>query len=171
MDLGVRAASPIGEFENEASLVHLAGVVGRVEDFPAPLSCHVAVWYWAKQQASRESSTFPPETLATAFRIAAMREGPQNAMLRVRRSGHWDFNLMGGALPPIGTVLLWEQSPTHSAIVTEHGITGYNQVCVFASNVTSRGYSHGQPRHILHGFRICVTIDEKDIIEAAAELL
>jgi hypothetical protein len=70
--------------------------------------------------------------------------GPEGAMIvrpagdhfeqeAATMAGTWDFTGVPTP-PPAGTVLLWTEPPTHSAIVTATGvIAGYNQQCVFPS--------------------------------------
>ncbi len=167
-DLGVRASSPIDAFERDASLGRFASF--EIMNFPAPLACHVAVWYWAARRSVYESLWSSPSITDIALLIASMDRGPQNAMIGLRQSGQWDFDNADTILPPVGTVLLWEQSPTHSAVVTEHGITGYNQAVVFSPYITTAGHTHGQPNQVSARFRQCFTISEEEMMRAARSL-
>lgn len=169
MDLGVRASSPLDRYEGDSSLSRFAsfGITG----FPVQPLCHVAVWIWAAQQCIYGSSAQSPTMMWLAEKIASLPRGPQNALLQVRPSGRWDFDITGDRLPPVGSVLIWTQRPTHSAIVTPHGITGYNQRCILPEGVTGAGYTHGQPGQLASGMRRCLVIREEDMLRAARAML
>jgi hypothetical protein len=139
------------------ALVPIAG-------FPVGLTCHVATWYWAAVEANG-----PAVVLTRAGNIAAMAGGAQNAILALPRSGSWDFNIVANALPPLGTVLLWDALPTHSAVVTTNGITGYNQACVFPG-IGGAGYTNGLPAGIWANLRRCHTIAPATIVAQALAL-
>lgn len=135
------------------------------------LTCHVATWYWAAQEAQARGLTTPKAPLRTLQRIAAMPGGPQGAMLALPRSGQWDFNIHPNT-PPAGTVLLWTAGATHSAVVTAGGtIRGYNQVAQFAPNITDPGLTTGTPQDLGAVHRQCYTIAENDIVNAAGVIL
>jgi hypothetical protein len=135
--------------------------------FPGALTCHVAVWYWAALEATALGLTSNKPIAIRAGNIGSMPRGPQEAMLALPRSGTWTANGPNPTLPPVGTVLLWDALPTHSAIVTAQGITGYNQACVFAPYITQHTYTHGLPVQIQHLKRTCHTISELTIVRAA----
>lgn len=138
-----------------------------IAGFPVGITCHVAVWYWAAQEATAQGLTSNKTPIIRAGNIGAMPNGPQNAMLALPRSGTWIAAGPNPALPPLGTVLLWDTLPTHSAVVTAHGITGYNQACVFSPFITVATHTSGQPTQIAAELRTCHTIDEWDIVHAA----
>lgn len=139
----------------------------QIIGFPAPLTCHVAVWYWAALEAAAQGLTSNKPMVTRANNISTMPQGAQRAMLALPRSGTWTATGPNPALPPVGTVLLWDAPPTHSAIVTAQGITGYNQACVFSPYITQHTYTHGQPVQIQLPKRTCHTIAELTIVRAA----
>jgi hypothetical protein len=131
------------------------------------ISCHVAVWYWARRVAEDRGlamGVLTPQELLS--RIGSMQGAGQPAMLALPRAGQWD--LTAKAQPPVNTVLLWTGGATHSAVVTGDGqITGYNQGFIYGqtpksvlSTITS---AQGLP-----AFKLCYTISETTIIKAAA---
>lgn len=144
MSLGMRALTPIG-------------------GFPAALTCHVATWYWATLEAVSLGLTSAKGIGARAGNIATMPNGPQRAILAMPRSGTWD---LAGGLPASGSVLLWDALPTHSAVVTAQGITGYNQGCV-AGGALGAGHTSLQVADLGGGFRTCHLVTEMDIVRAA----
>jgi hypothetical protein len=99
----------------------------------APITCHVAVWYWAAQEAQALGLTQAKAPMATLMRIAAMPGGAQGAMLALAHAGM--ANYVGPGMPPLpppGTVLRWNTGATHSAIATGvDAVTGYNQLGFF----------------------------------------
>jgi len=100
------------------------------------------------------------ETLRAEFGTA------QGAMLRLPRASACDFN-QSPATPPQGAVLLWLTAPTHSAVVTAHGISGYNQGCIFPHLPALGNHSSGQRAQLGAGSRLCYLIAENDIVRAA----
>lgn len=92
-----------------------------------PITCHVAVWFWAAQEAQARGLTGAKAPESTLRRIAAMPGGPQNAMLALPTSGNVVLG-PGAFLPAPGSVLRWTSGATHSAVVTGvDSIAGYNQ--------------------------------------------
>src|SRR5665213_1953855 len=89
------------------------------------LTCHVATWYWAAEEAAARGLTTAKLPLVRAGNIGVMAGTAQGAMLALLRNGTWDFRVRG--MPPPGMVMLWTNGATHSAISTPSGITGYNQ--------------------------------------------
>jgi hypothetical protein len=146
------------------SLAALA--LNPIVGFPGALTCHVAVWYWAALEATALGLTSNKNILTRAGNIGVMPNGPQRAMLALPRSGVWDFAQIGPAMPPPGTVLLWDQPPTHSAVVTLNGITGYNQACVF-SPIMAATYTSGQPAQLLATHKRCFLILADTVVKAA----
>jgi hypothetical protein len=101
---------------------------------PAPaITCHVAVWYWAAQEAQALGLTQAKSPMATLVRIANMPGGAQGAMLALAHAGM--ANYVGPGMPPLpppGTVFRWNTGATHAAIVTgADAITGHNQLGFF----------------------------------------
>jgi hypothetical protein len=131
------------------------------------ITCHQAVWYWAALEAEAQGLVAAKPFITRMGNIMAIPGGgPQNAMLAMPTSGNLDFATNGGALPPVGTVLLWTASPTHSAVVTANGICGYNQACVLP--VPNLGtYSTGQPNQLVANKRQVLLISEADIVKTA----
>jgi len=134
-----------------------------IAGFPVHLTCHVATWYWAALEATSRGLTSDKGMNARAGNIGTMPNGPQRAMLAMPRAGNVE---LGQGLPPIGTVLIWDDIPTHSAIVTSAGITGYNQGCVASGN-PGAGHTSLAVTELGANFRSCSTIDESDIVKAA----
>ena len=130
------------------------------------LACHSVTWYWAAQEAQSRNAKFHKEALDTLMNIGSMPGGAQAAMLALPRSGSWDFSITP-TTPPAGTVLLWTESPTHSAVVTGPGlITGYNQSCVFPTKGSS--ISTGRLPELRADRQRCFTISDTTIVAAAA---
>lgn len=98
-----------------------------------PITCHVAVWYWAAQEAQALGLAPAKSPMATLGRIAALPGGGQVAMLALAHAGMANYAGLGmPPLPPPGTVLRWNTGATHAAIVTgADAITGYNQLGFF----------------------------------------
>src|SRR5690606_18955771 len=102
--------------------------------------------------------------------IAGMDPAPQPAMLKVARSGNWDFGRTP-ATPPDGSVVLWLAGATHSAVVSAAGsITGYNQVVQFPPLQPNVGHTTGQVGQLAANQRVCVVIAEETIVGVAAGL-
>ena len=134
-----------------------------------PLTCHVAVWYWAAQQAQAQGLTPHKATLATLQNIAGIANGPQGAMLALVRSGNWNINVLPQT-PPAGTVLLWTGGATHSAVVSgNNAIRGYNQVAQFPA-INHVGLTTGTINEIGAAHRQVFTIAENTIVTAAGNL-
>src|SRR5262245_60863347 len=86
---------------------------------PVPITCHVAVWFWAAQEAQARGLTSAKAPGATLQRIVNLPGGPQAAMMGLAHVGAVDYNVaVLPGLPPAGTVLRWATGATHSAIVT-----------------------------------------------------
>ena len=93
----------------------------------AGVTCHVATWYWAAQEAQALGLCAVKTPAVTIGNIAFMNPNAQIAMLALPVAGAWDFATVP-TLPPVGSVLLWRAAPTHSAVVTGlDRISGYNQ--------------------------------------------
>ena len=126
----------------------VARASGAIAGYPAGvgITCHQAVWFWAAEETTAQGLV-PARTL-----LARMETSPDmpgygpGAMLRLPRVSAFDFN-QKPATPPQGTVLLWLTAPTHSAVVTPHGISGYNQGCIFPQLTALGNYSSGQRRN------------------------
>jgi hypothetical protein len=130
------------------------------------VTCHVATWYWAAQEAMYLGLTGIKPAADTLQNMVNMSGGPQNAMLALSRSGTWDFTRVA-TLPPVGTVLLWTAPPTHSAVVTSTGmIAGYNQQCVFPT-IGGNSLTFGTPAQLGPGSKQPFTISEATIVQAA----
>jgi hypothetical protein len=133
----------------------------------ALLSCHVAVWYWARRLAEDRGLVIGVQTPRDLLmRIGSMTGAGQPAMLALPRSGQWD--LTAKAQPPVNTVLLWTAGATHSAVVTGDGqITGYNQGFIYGQTPASV-LSTITSAQVLPAFKLCYTISETTILKAAA---
>ncbi len=132
------------------------------------ITCHVAVWFWAAQEAQRIGLTASKAPLATLQRIAAMPGGPQGAMLALPHVGAVNFAGPNPPnLPPIGTVLRWNSLPTHSAIVTGgDAITGYNQAAFLPGVISAfRTTARRADFHPNHG--LVYMIPEATVVQAA----
>jgi hypothetical protein len=130
------------------------------------ITCHVATWYWAAQEAMYRGLTSIKPAADTLQNMVNMPGGPQNSILALPRSGTWDFTRVPTP-PPAGTVLLWTDPPTHSAIVTATGvIAGYNQQCVFP-RIGGNGLTYGTPAQLGPGSKQPFTISEETIVQAA----
>lgn len=137
---------------------NIPGVVG--------ITCHQAVWYWAAEEATAQGLV-PARAFVTRMgNLTMIPGGPQVAMLNMPRISALDFNLNPN-LPAAGTVLLWLTGPTHSAVVTANGISGYNQSCVFPHVPNTGTYSTGQVAQLGAGKNLCYMIAETDIIRTA----
>jgi hypothetical protein len=130
------------------------------------LTCHVATWYWAAEEAAARGLTTAKAPLVRAINIARMAGTPQGAMLGLRTVGRWNFQTQG--MPGPGMVMLWAFGSTHSAISTPGGITGYNQPCIFVPFITALGYTQGLPSQLIANALTCVLIAPDTVIQAAA---
>jgi hypothetical protein len=150
MSLAAQALNPIPA---------VGGIVG--------ITCHQATWYWAALEAEALGLIAAKPILTRMGNIATMPGGgPQQVMKTFPRIGPIDFSTNGGVLPALGTVLFWTQEPTHSAVVTANGITGYNQSCVLPVPAVGT-YTTGTPGQLTHNMRQCFMIAEADIVKAA----
>lgn len=132
------------------------------------LTCHVAVWYWAAQEAQARNLTGTKAPLTTLQRIAAMPAGPQNAMMALPHIATINLTLALPPLPARGHVLRWASGATHSAIVTgPDAITGYNQGQQFPAVAGNAGRTvcRRNEVHVAHG--VCAILSENDIVHAA----
>jgi hypothetical protein len=136
---------------------------------PAVITCHIAVWFWAAQEAQARGLTGAKAPGATLARIVAMPGGPQNAMMALPHSGMVNYGAaMPPALPAAGTVLRWATGATHSAVVTgPDTITGYNQGSQFVTAIGMPGRTQCRRADMAAGQRICYTIPEATIVNAA----
>jgi hypothetical protein len=135
----------------------------------ASITCHVAVWYWARRLAEAQGLVMGGvlEPKALLEKICGMEGGAQEAMKALPRSGQWDLK-SPLLTPPIDTVLFWADNSSHSAVVTGTGrITGYNQACLKGLSPVG-GFSTITPSEILPQFKLCFTIAEMTILKAAA---
>ncbi|MGH7066697.1 MAG: hypothetical protein ACREFO_20770 [Acetobacteraceae bacterium] len=134
------------------------------------ITCHQGSWYWAGEEATARGLTPARTPVQRMGNMAGIPNGAQNAMLALRRAGRWDFAIVNNALPPAGTVLLWTEGPTHSAVVTAGGISGYNQACVFPHLPALGNYTTCTAAQLAANRRSCFTISEDDIVVQAAAL-
>lgn len=138
---------------------------------PVRITCHVATWMWAAlaaQMSQRGPRKTPMDLLGD---IGAMNPACQPAILQVMRTSTWDFDATPGT-PPVGSVLLWTDGATHSAVVSGPNlISGYNQCVQFPVFQGNVGHTHGHPDQIGVGHRQCVVISEATMLEAARRLL
>jgi hypothetical protein len=135
-----------------------------------PITCHVAVWFWAAQEAQARGLTGAKAPATTLQRIVNLPGGPQAAMMNLAHAGAVNY---GGAalpaLPPVGTVLRWATGATHSAIVTgPDAISGYNQGVQFVSAVGNTGRTQCRRADMAPGHRLCYMIPEATVVNAAA---
>lgn len=140
-----------------------------------PILCHTATWFWAAQEAQQLGLTPAKAPAVTMDRIAGIQGGAQNAILNLAnqgQAGHWDFalpHMQNG--PPVGSVLLWTASPTHSATVAQSGlIAGYNQGVVFPPLVGNVGFASRPAADLSPGMRRCRVIAEQTIVARAGAL-
>jgi len=139
-----------------------------IDSFPVELTCHAAVWYWAAREAEDQGMINTKPVMARAEAICTMPNGPQNAMFALHRAGIWEFTGPNYDMPPLGTVLLWDTDPSHSAVVTGLGTTSYNQACIFTPFIMEPRYSSGAAAQLQADRRRCCTILELTIVRAAA---
>ena len=136
---------------------------------PVAITCHIAVWFWAAQEAQARGLTQNKAPQTTLQRIIAMPSGPQNAMLALPHVGM--VNYAGPAmpaLPPIGTVLRWSSGATHSAVVTGgDAIAGYNQGQQFPNVVGQSGRTVCRRADMAPAHRSCYMIPEATLVNAA----
>lgn len=147
------------------SLAQKASVPIPELDPPVRILCHTATWFYAAQEAQDRGLSPRKSTLAILENIA--RIAPQTAILALARSGKWNFN-KNVHTPADGTVLLWEEQPTHSAIVSAHDkISGYNQGNQWPGS--GQDYSTEDPKNLIAKWRIVKTIREDTIVKAAGK--
>jgi len=133
------------------------------------ITCHVAVWYWAWRVAEAKGSVKGGvlEDRDLFIKIGGVEKGPQEAMRLLPRSGMWDLK-SPLLTPPVDTVLFWDGTPSHSAVVTGTGrITGYNQDCLLGLAPSGK-FTTITTSQILPQFKLCFTIAEATILAAAA---
>ncbi len=135
------------------------------------LTCHVATWFWAAQEAQALGLSTAKAPMTTIMNIAGMAVAPQAAILALPRAGNWNFAITP-ATPPTGSVLLWTLGATHSAVVGGNNlITGYNQVAQFPALHGQIGRTSATPAQLAANQRICVVISEGTTIVARAGVL
>lgn len=135
------------------------------------LTCHVATWFWAAQEAQARGMSGMKAPLTTLQRIVAMPGGPQAAMMALPHVGmaHYAGAVLP-VLPPRGTVLRWNSAPTHSAVVTgADAITGYNQ-SAFLLNVPAMVRSTGRRSDFHPAHADVYLIPEDTIVNAAGNV-
>jgi hypothetical protein len=161
----IRASTGPAQIQRALSQEPLTGLPSGVPGLTA-ITCHVATWYWAAQEAMYRGLTSIKPAAETLQNMVRITGGPQNAILALPRSGIWDFTRVP-ALPPPGTVLLWTDPPTHSAVVAStRMIAGYNQQCVFP-RIGSNGLTYGTPAKLGPRSKRPFTISEETIVNAA----
>jgi hypothetical protein len=134
------------------------------------LTCHVATWFWAAQEAQQRGLCAAKPAMATLGNIATMAVPAQPAILALVRSGNWDFAITP-TTPPDGCVLLWPLQGTHSAVVSAaNAITGYNQGVQLPVFHNQFGHTTGAPGQLAAHQRLCKVIAEDTIVLQAAAL-
>jgi len=135
------------------------------------LTCHVATWFWAAQEAQALGLSAPKLAGTILGNIATMAPlAAQPAILALPRSGNWDFAITPGT-PPVGSVLLWPLGGTHSAVVSAaNAITGYNQGVQIPVFHNQFGHTTGSPAQIAANQRLCTVVAEQTIVARAAAL-
>jgi len=134
-----------------------------------PITCHVAVWYWARRVAeahgSAKGGVLEPRDLL--IKINEMPNGAQEAMKLLPKSGQWDLK-SPLLTPPLDTVLFWGDGATHSAVVTGTArITGYNQGFIYGKT-PAPVLTTITTAEILPQYKLCFTIAETTLLAAAA---
>jgi hypothetical protein len=141
----------------------------KIPDGIASITCHVAVWFWARRLAEVQGMVMGGvlEARDLLIKINDMEGGAQEAMKALPRSGQWDLK-SPLLTPPVDTVLFWGDSPTHSAVVTGTGrITGYNQGYLLGQAPVG-GFSTITTSEIMIQYKLCFTIAWMTILKAAA---
>lgn len=100
--------------------------VGPIYNPPIPLTCHVAVWFWAALEAQGRGLVGHKTTIERLKAICSIPVGPQVAMLALPRIGDRNYT-WSSTLPTVGTVMVWTSGATHSAVALSNKIAGYNQ--------------------------------------------
>ena len=155
--------------KNQMPLAQIATVA--IPPIPnVALTCHVATWYWAARTAQEQGLSVRKDQLAILGNIATMRIPPQAAILGLARSGNWNFSITP-TTPPLGTVLLWPNRGTHSAVVTRtRQISGYNQSVQFPHLAGQFGLTIAAPDQLAPAFQSCVVVSEETIVRCAGQL-
>lgn len=135
------------------------------------LGCHTAVWCWAAMEAWARGWTrgsgLPGPILERIGR--RLTQGGQVEMLALARAGAWNFGTTKNT-PEVGSVLLWPDSSTHVAVVSEPGqITGYNQTCIFP-HMNDLGRTTYPWTTLANQNRPCFKILETTVVKAAVDL-
>ncbi len=134
------------------------------------LTCHVATWFWAAQEAQALGMCAVKPVLTTLGNIAAMAPAAQPEILALVRAGSWNFGITP-VTPPAGSVLLWPLGGTHSAVVSApNAITGYNQVVQFPAFPGLFGHTTRTVAQLGANHRLCAVIPESVIVARAAAL-
>jgi hypothetical protein len=134
------------------------------------ITCHVATWFWAAQEAHQRRLCAAKPALVTLGNIAGMALPPQPGILALLRSGTWDFGITP-ITPPAGTVLVWPDGATHSAVVTAlNAITGYNQVAQFPALLNQFGHTTATPAQLAPAHRRCAVVAEDTLVTRAGQL-
>jgi len=132
-----------------------------------PITCHVAVWYWAWRVAEAQGlvkGVLEPRDLL--IKINEMPNGAQEAMKLLPKSGQWDLK-SPLLTPPLDTVLFWADGATHTAVVTGTArITGFNQGFIYGKTPKPE-LTTITTAEILPQYKMCFTILEKTILAAA----
>lgn len=151
------------------SLAQLAVAIPPLPGVP-PLTCHAATWYWAAMAAQAAGQSAAKTPLQTFMNIANMQVPAQAAILALVRSGNWNFNITPST-PPVGSVLVWPNAGTHSAVVTGiNVISGYNQPAQFPHLAGQFGYTSASPAQLAAAHKGCVVVSEATIVARAAAL-
>ena len=143
----------------------LAQHVGPIYNPPVPLTCHVAVWFWAALEAQGRGLVAQKTTRDRLIAICSIPVGPQQAMLNLPRIGDRNY-AWSSTLPAVGTVMVWTSGATHSAVALSNKIAGYNQCQQFG--VVDRAYTLCTVNQLVAGQKKVYFVRE-DIIVAAAQ--
>jgi hypothetical protein len=125
------------------------------------MTCHPAVWFWAAKAAGSAKTD-----LEIMNAIAAMV--PQASMLELldHKLAQGPLDITQTDLPAAGHVLVWKEAPTHSAVVTAAGITGYNQAG-FMNNVANAGYTHLTKADVKPAYKMVYAIPDTVVVAHA----
>jgi len=155
--------------EDNMALAEVALAIPALPGVPR-LTCHVATWYWAARAAQAAGQSTPKTPLQILTNIVGMAVPAQAAMLALPRAGNWNFTITP-ITPPVGSVLVWPEGGTHSAVVTGlNVISGYNQPAQFPHLVGQWGYTSASPAQLGAAHKSCVVVSEATIIARAAAL-
>ena len=136
-------------------------------------TCHVATWYWAAQAAQRAGLCGAKSTRKTIDNVFAMApRAAQEAILHIAEAAAtWNFNQFP-SMPPAGSVLVWPEGGTHSAVVTgDNLLHGYNQGAQLNNvDMARSGHTSGTRENINVGMRVVKVIPEATIVAEAARL-